>query len=161
MKRRAAVKTGRKLRVWKSKGFPHMRCGFSGKARRSGNVRMVNSVVTNSIVSTLYLAVSPRNRICDRFSDPNHTVCQIEKSIESGIDSGRFSDANEIVREGLRLLEERERDERVKLEWLRSAAIDGLDALDRGDFTEIGSDAEMTSFMEAIHRDAVGTCSRR
>jgi len=78
-----------------------------------------------------------------------------DRFIEAGIDSGRFSDASEIVREGLRLLEEREQDERVKLEWLRAAAKEGFDALERGDFTELRSDTELTSFMEAIHREAV------
>jgi antitoxin ParD1/3/4 len=48
-----------------------------------------------------------------------------DRFIEAGIDSGRFTDASEIVREGLRLLEERERDERIKLEWLRAAAKKG------------------------------------
>jgi len=51
-----------------------------------------------------------------------HLTEHFDQFIESGIDSGRFSDANEIVREGLRLLEEREQDERIKLEWLRAAA---------------------------------------
>jgi len=76
-----------------------------------------------------------------------------EQFIERGIDSGRFSDASEIVREGLRLLEEREQDERVKLEWMRSAAKEGFGALDRGDHSEIHSEAELASFMESIHRE--------
>ena len=42
--------------------------------------------------------------------------------IETGIKSGRFSNASEVVREGLRLLEQREHDDKAKLEWLRNAA---------------------------------------
>jgi antitoxin ParD1/3/4 len=83
-----------------------------------------------------------------------------DEFIESGIDSGRFSDASEIVREGLRLLEEREQDERVKMEWLRAAAKEGFDALDRGDFTEIRSEVELKAFMESIHREAVSELAR-
>jgi len=80
--------------------------------------------------------------------------------IESGIDSGRFSNASEIIREGLRLLEEREREERIKLEWLRSAAKEGFDAFGRDDFIEVDSDSELTSLMESIHREVVSPQGR-
>jgi len=83
-----------------------------------------------------------------------------DQFIEAGIDSGRFSDASEIVREGLRLLEEREQDERVKLEWVRAAAKEGFDALDCGEFTEIRSEVDLKSFMESIHREAVSGLAR-
>jgi putative addiction module CopG family antidote len=39
---------------------------------------------------------------------------------ETGVASGRFSNASEMVREALRLLEQREAEDRAKLEWLRS-----------------------------------------
>jgi antitoxin ParD1/3/4 len=84
-----------------------------------------------------------------------HLTEHFDEFIESGIGSGRFSDASEIVREGLRLLEEREQDERIKLEWLRAAAKEGFDALDRGDFSEMRSEAELASFMESLHREVV------
>jgi antitoxin ParD1/3/4 len=44
-----------------------------------------------------------------------------EKFLASQINEGRFSSASEAVREGLRLLEERE----TKLQTLRNALIDG------------------------------------
>jgi antitoxin ParD1/3/4 len=45
-----------------------------------------------------------------------------DKFIETGISSGRFSNASEVVREGLRLMEQREQEDKAKIEWLRSAA---------------------------------------
>jgi len=89
-----------------------------------------------------------------------HLTEHFDEFIESGIDSGRFSDASEIVREGLRLLEEREQDERVKLKWLRAAAKEGFVALNGAAFTEITSEAELASFMESIHREAVSELAR-
>lgn len=53
--------------------------------------------------------------------------------VENGIDSGRFSNASEIVREGLRLLEQRESEDRARLAWLQAAAREACDALDRGE----------------------------
>ena len=47
-----------------------------------------------------------------------------DRFIESGITSGRFSNASEVVREGLRLLEQREQEDQAKLEWPRLAAKD-------------------------------------
>lgn len=44
-----------------------------------------------------------------------------EKFLASQIDEGRFSSASEAIREGLRLLEERE----TKLQTLRNALVDG------------------------------------
>jgi antitoxin ParD1/3/4 len=80
-----------------------------------------------------------------------HLTEHFDKFIEAGIDSGRFSNASEIVREGLRLLEQREEEDRAKLEWLRRAAKEGFDAIDRGDFSVLNSDEDIDRFMTDIH----------
>ena len=59
-----------------------------------------------------------------------------DRFIETGIKSGRFRNASEVVREGLRLLEQREREDNAKLEWLRTAAKKSFDAIDRGEGIE-------------------------
>ncbi len=70
--------------------------------------------------------------------------------IESGVASGRFSDASEVVGEGLRLLEQRELEEQGKLEWLRDAAKDGFDQLDRGEGIEFESMDDLDSFIDQM-----------
>ena len=55
-----------------------------------------------------------------------------DRFIETRVTSGRFSNASEVVREGLRLLEQREREDKAKLQWLRAAAKEGFDSIDRG-----------------------------
>ena len=47
-----------------------------------------------------------------------------DELIAGRVTAGRFSNASAVVREGLRLLEQREREDEAKLEveWLRAAA---------------------------------------
>jgi antitoxin ParD1/3/4 len=51
-----------------------------------------------------------------------------EGLIESLIESGRYSTASEIMREGLRLIEEREDRRKAKLEALRAEIQKGFDS---------------------------------
>ena len=51
-----------------------------------------------------------------------------EQMIEGLIESGRYSTASEVMREGLRLVEEREEQRKVKLEALRAEIQKGFDS---------------------------------
>jgi antitoxin ParD1/3/4 len=51
-----------------------------------------------------------------------------EGFIEKLIESGRYSTASEVIRDGLRLIEEREHEREAKLQWLRAAIQEGLDS---------------------------------
>jgi antitoxin ParD1/3/4 len=74
----------------------------------------------------------------------------LDQFIDAGITSGRFSNASEVVREGLRLLEQREQEDKAKIEWLRAAAKEGFDAIDRGDFIALNSMEEIEDFVREI-----------
>ena len=58
-----------------------------------------------------------------------------EGMIESLIESGRYSTASEVMREGLRLVEEREERRKARLEALRAEIQKGFDS---GPAEEIG-----------------------
>ena len=58
-----------------------------------------------------------------------------EELIESLIESGRYSTASEIMRDGLRLIEEREERRKAKLEALRAEIQKGIDS---GPAEEVG-----------------------
>ena len=56
---------------------------------------------------------------------------QLEAMIEEKVLSGRYADANEVVQEALRLLDERDR-----LQRLRAALAIGLEQIERGEDVE-------------------------
>ena len=76
-----------------------------------------------------------------------------DRFIEDGITSGRFSNASEIVGEALRILEEREQEDQAKLEWLRAAAKEGFDQLDRGEGIKFESMDDLDAFIDEIHEE--------
>ena len=55
-----------------------------------------------------------------------------DRFVEHQVSSGRYSNASEIVRDALRLLEEQEQEREAKLRALRQAAKQGFDEIDRG-----------------------------
>ena len=73
-----------------------------------------------------------------------------ESFIEALVQSGRYQNASEVMREGLRMIERRETDEAAKLEALRAAAQLGTAALDRGDFKEFPSAAALVDHLNTL-----------
>ena len=59
-----------------------------------------------------------------------------EQLIEILVQSGRYQNASEVLRDGLRLVERRETVDGASIAALREAAAVGIDALGRGEFTE-------------------------
>ena len=57
---------------------------------------------------------------------------ELEALIQERVRSGRYTSASEVVREALRLLEDRDELRRLRLAELRSQVAAGLDSLDRG-----------------------------
>ena len=58
---------------------------------------------------------------------------ELEQFVQSTVYSGRYSDASEVVRTALRLLEEREMERLVRLEELRKEIAIGIACSDRGE----------------------------
>jgi antitoxin ParD1/3/4 len=76
-----------------------------------------------------------------------------DQLIESNVASGRFSNASEVVGEGLRLFEQREEEDKAKLEWLRGTAKEGFEAIDRGNYVAINSEEELDVFLGKIREE--------
>jgi len=73
-----------------------------------------------------------------------------EELIETLVESGRYQNASEVLRDGLRLVEQREAEETAKLEVLREAAHIGVAALDRGEFKEFETIEDLQSYLNDL-----------
>ena len=51
-------------------------------------------------------------------------------------------------------MEQHEKQEQAKLEWLRAAAKEGFDAIDRGDYFTLRSDRDIDEFMRKAGEEA-------
>lgn len=71
--------------------------------------------------------------------------------IEKLVKSGRYQNASEVLREGLRLVERRDAQDAAKLKMLRAAAKVGFDALDEGRYRDI-TDEELPEFLSSLGR---------
>jgi antitoxin ParD1/3/4 len=69
--------------------------------------------------------------------------------IEKAVKSGEYQNASEAVRDALRALQQRRREDALKLEALRMQIEAGVDALARGAFTEV-ADAELDRYLEGL-----------
>jgi antitoxin ParD1/3/4 len=61
---------------------------------------------------------------------------ELEQFVREKVDSGRYLSASEVVREGLRLLEEREQLYQAKLDKLRQEIAVGVEQSDRGEVVD-------------------------
>jgi antitoxin ParD1/3/4 len=61
---------------------------------------------------------------------------ELEQLVQSKVRSGRYLSASEVVREGLRLLEERDRLFEIRLSELQQKLAIGVEQADRGELLE-------------------------
>ena len=72
-----------------------------------------------------------------------------DRFVGEAVAGGRYQNASEVVREGLRLLERREREDEARLARFRSLIADADAAVARGDTIEI-DDANLDDWLEGL-----------
>ncbi len=75
-----------------------------------------------------------------------HLTPELESLVQSKVKTGRYNSASEVVREALRLLEERDQIRRLQIQELRKKINAGWASLERGE----GVDGE--EFFRALDR---------
>jgi antitoxin ParD1/3/4 len=74
--------------------------------------------------------------------------------VEEVVDAGEYQNASEAIRDALRALQQRRREDSLKLKVLRAQVKAGTDALDRDEFTEV-EDADLEGYLERLATPAV------
>lgn len=76
-----------------------------------------------------------------------------DKFVAEQLKSGGYTNASEVVRAGLRLLEQQTQEDAAKLEALRRDVQEGIDAYKRGEYTSIDENYTLDDFFSDLDTD--------
>jgi antitoxin ParD1/3/4 len=69
--------------------------------------------------------------------------------VDEVVRAGKYQNASEAVRDAVRGLQQRLQEDELKIELLRAHVRAGLDALERGEFTEV-DDADLDATLDRL-----------
>ena len=84
-----------------------------------------------------------------------------DRFVADQVKAGRYRNASEVMRAGLRLLEQQTREDHEKLQLLRSLATEAFEELDQGEGIEIRSEQQLKSIVSRIGLRAAKTGKRK
>jgi antitoxin ParD1/3/4 len=76
--------------------------------------------------------------------------------VEQLVTSGRYQNASEVLREGLRLVERRESEDELRLAVLRDAANTGIAAIEAGNFRSFESADTLAQHLASLTSEVIG-----
>lgn len=83
-----------------------------------------------------------------------------EEFIQDLVTSGRYQNASEVIREGLRLIERREMEDKARLKNLREAVRLGVADIEAGRYRDFESTSELESHLRKLVTKSI-TASRK
>ncbi len=83
-----------------------------------------------------------------------------EDLIDTLVEGGRYQNASEVLREGLRLLEQREAEDAAKLVALREAAKQGMASIEAGRFRRFENPADLDRHLRALAKRTISAAKR-
>lgn len=75
--------------------------------------------------------------------------------VERLVSTGRYQNASEVLREGLRMVEQREAENASRLEALRSAIKVGMADFEQGRYVTFESDAQLRAHLATVASKAI------
>ena len=90
---------------------------------------------------------------------PTRNVVLTERQaemVEELVESGRYQNASEVLREGLRLLEQRDAEDQAKLKALREAARVGMEDIAEGRYETFESPEKLRAYLTARAKKVLG-----
>lgn len=84
-----------------------------------------------------------------------------EELIDALVKQGRYQNASEVLREGLRLIESRDAEEKARLKALRDAARIGIEDVDAGRVRDFSTTSELRQHLDTLAKRAVTSTRSR
>ncbi len=84
-----------------------------------------------------------------------------DQFVEEQVEAGKYKNASEVLRAGLRLLEQHSQTEEQKLALLKKLAAEGFEALDQGRGLSLAGDEQLADAIGRIGRRAAKVGSSR
>lgn len=75
--------------------------------------------------------------------------------VDALVKSGRYQNASEVLREGLRLVEQKEAEDTYRLEALRAAVQLGISDIEQGRFKAFRQPGGLRAYLERLSPEAV------
>lgn len=77
--------------------------------------------------------------------------------VEGLVAGGRYQNASEVLREGLRLIEQRESEDSLRLQALKAAVQVGLADSAAGRYTDFNSSESLTAHLKSLATKAIAS----
>ena len=81
----------------------------------------------------------------------------LDRFVEDQIDAGKYTNASEVLRAGLRLLQQQTQSDKEKLALLRKLAADGFRSLDQGQGLSVTGEEGLRKVISQIGKRAAKT----
>lgn len=75
--------------------------------------------------------------------------------VEQLVNTGRYQNASEVLREGLRLVEQREAEHASRLEALRNVVKVGIADFEAGRYSTFASDSDLKGHLSSLASEAI------
>ena len=83
-----------------------------------------------------------------------------EALIDALLKSGRYQNASEVLREGLRLIEQREAEDAAKLAALKDAARLGIASFEAGEFRDFADPKDLQKHLKDVAAKAIANAKQ-